>query len=58
MLRALGAEAVFDSRNLGFADALRRATDGRGVDVVLNSLSGEAMQQSVECLAPFGRFVL
>ena len=57
MLRALGAEAVFDSRNLGFADALRRATDGRGVDVVLNSLSGEAMQQSVECLAPFGRFV-
>lgn len=55
--RAYGAEAVFSSRDLSFAEALRAATGGRGVDVVLNALSGEAMQRSVECLAPFGRFI-
>ncbi|MDT8344803.1 MAG: SDR family NAD(P)-dependent oxidoreductase, partial [Thermohalobaculum sp.] len=57
LVALLGAEAVFDSRSLGFADQVRAATDGRGVDVVLNPLAGEAMARSVECLAPFGRFV-
>ncbi|MCL5777706.1 SDR family NAD(P)-dependent oxidoreductase [Limibaculum sp. FT325] len=57
LVRLLGAEAVFDSRSLAFADEVRAATGGRGVDVVLNSLAGEAMARSVECLAPFGRFV-
>ncbi|TJZ93808.1 SDR family NAD(P)-dependent oxidoreductase [Paracoccus gahaiensis] len=57
LARATGAEAAFDSRDLGFAADLMRATGGRGVDVVLNSLSGEAMARSVDCLAPFGRFV-
>lgn len=57
LLATLGAEAVFDSRTLGFAEEVRHATDGLGVDVVLNSLSGEAMRRSLDCLAPFGRFV-
>ncbi|CAM3268132.1 type I polyketide synthase [Paracoccus nototheniae] len=54
---AMGAAEAFDSRNLTFLPDVMAATDGRGVDVVLNSLSGEAMQRSVDCLAPFGRFV-
>ncbi len=57
LLSALGAEAVFDSRRLDFADAVLEATEGRGVEVVLNSLSGPALRRSVACLAPFGRFV-
>lgn len=57
LARAQGAEAVFNSRDLSFVQGVQQATAGRGVDVVLNSLSGEAMQRSVECLAPFGRFV-
>ncbi|MFN3524619.1 MAG: SDR family NAD(P)-dependent oxidoreductase, partial [Paracoccus sp. (in: a-proteobacteria)] len=57
LARAYGAEQVFNSRDLAFADEVMTATAGRGVDVVLNSLYGEAMQRSVECLAPFGRFV-
>lgn len=57
LARAYGAEAAFSSRDLSFADEVMAATDGRGVDVVLNSLYGEAMQRSVGCLAPFGRFV-
>ena len=34
-----------------------RAITGDGVDVVLNSLAGEAMERSIACLRPFGRFV-
>jgi acyl transferase domain-containing protein/NADPH:quinone reductase-like Zn-dependent oxidoreductase/acyl carrier protein len=55
-LRLLGAEIVLDSRDAGFADRLREIWP-EGVDVVLNSLSGEAMEQSLSLLAPFGRFV-
>ncbi|WBU55202.1 type I polyketide synthase [Paracoccus sp. SCSIO 75233] len=57
LARAYGADAAFNSRDLSFAGEVMRATGGKGVDVVLNSLSGEAMQRSVGCLAPFGRFV-
>lgn len=57
LARMLGADAVFDSRSLDFADAVMEATGGAGVDVVLNSLSGEAMERSLGCLAAFGRFV-
>lgn len=48
---------IFSSRDLTFADGIMRATHGRGVDVVLNSLSGEALKRSWECIAPLGRFV-
>lgn len=57
MLRALGVEKVFDSRSMSFADEVMRETGGVGVDVVLNSLFGEAMERSIGCLRPFGRFV-
>jgi NADPH:quinone reductase-like Zn-dependent oxidoreductase len=33
------------------------ATGGRGVDVVVNALAGEALELGLTCLAPFGRFV-
>jgi acyl transferase domain-containing protein/threonine dehydrogenase-like Zn-dependent dehydrogenase/NAD(P)-dependent dehydrogenase (short-subunit alcohol dehydrogenase family)/acyl carrier protein len=56
-LRAQGIEHVFDSRNLDFADGIMRATTGAGVDVVLNSLSGEALRRGWDVLAPYGRFV-
>ncbi|KAK7931569.1 polyketide synthase [Apiospora marii] len=49
---------LFHSRDASFAKAVRRATGGRGVDCVLNSLSGELLRVSWEgCLAPFGTFV-
>ncbi len=57
MLRMLGVTGVFDSRSAGFVDDLLAATGGEGVDVVLNSLSGELMQQSLRLLRPFGRFL-
>jgi len=57
LLRQLGVEHVLDSRDLAFADAVMRLTGGEGVDVVLNSLSGEAMERSLGLLRPFGRFL-
>jgi NADPH:quinone reductase-like Zn-dependent oxidoreductase/acyl carrier protein len=55
-LRLAGADHVLDSRDLGFVDAVRAITPG-GVDLVLNSLSGDAMEQSLGLLKPFGRFL-
>ncbi|KAF2822312.1 polyketide synthase-like protein [Ophiobolus disseminans] len=48
---------IFSSRMLDFAKGIKRMTGGRGVDVVLNSLAGEALRQSWDCIAPFGRFI-
>lgn len=57
LLRLLGADDVFDSRSLDFAEAVMAATEGRGVDIALNSLSGEAMERTLGCMAAFGRFI-
>jgi NADPH:quinone reductase-like Zn-dependent oxidoreductase len=49
---------VHDSRSTGFAAEILAATQGRGVDVVLNSLTGEGfIEASLTALAPGGRFV-
>ena len=56
-LQELGVAHVADSRSLSFADAFRSATGGRGVDVVLNALTGPAIEQSLALLAPYGRFL-
>lgn len=57
LLRNFGADHVCSSRTLAFADEVSKFTGGKGVDVVLNSLAGEAMIRSMDCLGPFGRFV-
>lgn len=56
-LKSLGVEHIFDSRGLKFAEEIMQATGGRGVDVVLNSLAGEAIPRSLALLAPCGRFL-
>ena len=56
-LESLGVTDVMDSRSLSFADEIAERTGGRGVDVILNSLSGEALNLGVASLAPYGRFV-
>ncbi|KAJ2989155.1 hypothetical protein NUW58_g3615 [Xylaria curta] len=48
---------IFHSRDATFAANIRSATKGRGVDVVVNFLTGDLLQASWECIAPFGRFV-
>ncbi|WAL61389.1 type I polyketide synthase [Thermocoleostomius sinensis] len=56
-LRSIGITHLFNSRDLEFADQILRLTQGRGVDVVLNSLNGDFIAQSLAILAPKGRFV-
>ena len=57
-LRALGVEHVFDSRTTAFGEDILAATGGAGVDMVLNSLTGEGfIEASLSCLAQRGRFV-
>lgn len=56
-IQLLGAERVFDSRSLAFADQIMASTQGEGVDVILNSLAGEAIARNLSILRPFGRFL-
>ena len=53
----IARDHIFSSKSLGFKDRILRLTNGRGVDVVLNSTSGEALRRSWECIASFGRFI-
>ncbi|CAG2113605.1 unnamed protein product, partial [Medioppia subpectinata] len=48
---------IFISTDVHFNDEIMDATDGQGVDVVFNSLMGEKLSTSFECLAISGRFV-
>ncbi|KAL7922833.1 putative polyketide synthase [Trichoderma austrokoningii] len=48
---------IFYSRDTSFGPAIREATGGHGVDVVLNSLAGDLLRETWDCLAPFGRFI-
>ncbi|GAQ45906.1 polyketide synthase [Aspergillus niger] len=48
---------IFNSRNASFVDDVMRETNNRGVDLALNSLSGELLHATWKCIAPFGKMV-
>jgi NADPH:quinone reductase-like Zn-dependent oxidoreductase/acyl carrier protein len=56
-LRSLGVTFVADSRSLEFTEKVLSWTDGKGVDVVINSLSNDFLFESWKLLKPYGRFV-
>lgn len=57
LLRDMGIKHIYDSHGTDFADQIRRDTDGDGVDIVLNSLTGTAQRAGFEVLSVGGRFV-
>ncbi|GAU70877.1 polyketide synthase [Streptomyces sp. NBRC 110611] len=57
LLRHLDVDHVLDSRSLEFAPGVMAATGGEGVDVIVNSLAGEAITRGLELLRPGGRFI-
>ncbi len=57
LLRDIGINHVYNSRSTEFADLIRRDTNGYGVDIVLNSLTGAAQRAGLELLSFGGRFV-
>lgn len=56
-LNKIGIEACADSRSLTFVEDVLKWTHGKGVDVILNSLSNDALIKSWSLLAPYGRFI-
>ncbi|TDZ33845.1 Reducing polyketide synthase FUB1 [Colletotrichum spinosum] len=52
----LPRDHIFSSRDLTFKEGVRRMTGGRGVDMIINSLSGDALRATWELVAPFGSF--
>jgi NADPH2:quinone reductase len=55
--RAAGADVVIDYRSEDFARRVLDATDGCGVDVILDSVAGDVFTAGLTALAPFGRLV-
>ncbi|CAG7931685.1 unnamed protein product [Penicillium olsonii] len=53
----ISEERILYSRDMSFARLVMDLTYGRGVDVIVNSLAGEALRQSWTCIAANGRFV-
>ncbi|WP_425395471.1 SDR family NAD(P)-dependent oxidoreductase [Aeoliella sp.] len=56
-IRSLGVKHIYNSRTLDFAEEILNDTDREGVDVVLNSLPGEAITKSLSILRAYGRFL-
>ncbi|MFT5829970.1 MAG: acyl transferase domain-containing protein/NADPH:quinone reductase-like Zn-dependent oxidoreductase, partial [Bacteroidia bacterium] len=56
-LRSQGIEHIFDSRSFDYTQQVLDATGGAGVDVVLDSMAGEHVMASLDCLSHGGRFV-
>ncbi|KAI0010191.1 fatty acid synthase S-acetyltransferase [Xylariaceae sp. FL0662B] len=53
----LARNRIFHSRDSSFVDGIKKETGGKGIAVVLNSLSGELLHATWSCVAPWGRMV-
>lgn len=56
-LRSVGVKHLMNSRTLDFSDEILAATDGQGVDLVLNSLNGDFIPKSLAAMTDNGRFL-
>ncbi|MEB3103489.1 quinone oxidoreductase family protein [Ferviditalea candida] len=57
IVREAGADAVINYRQEALGEKVLELTDGRGADVILDSVGGEVFEQSLKVLAMFGRLV-
>ncbi|MCZ4312896.1 NAD(P)H-quinone oxidoreductase [Comamonadaceae bacterium G21597-S1] len=55
---ALGANHAINYRSQDFVQEVKRLTDGRGVDVVLDMVAGDYVTREIDCLADDGRLVI
>lgn len=53
----LGADLSVDYTAPGWAEQVRAATDGKGVDVILETAGGDNVAEALKALAPFGRLI-
>ncbi|GGL43108.1 quinone oxidoreductase family protein [Sporolactobacillus putidus] len=52
-----GADQVINYQTEDFAEKVKELTDGRGADIILDSISGDVAEKSLTCLAMYGRLV-
>src|SRR5690606_16315213 len=57
-VEALGAVKGINYRTQDFVEEIKRATDGRGVDVILDMVAGDYVGRNLQCLADDGRAVI
>ena len=55
--RSLGADVLIDYEKEDYVDAVMRATDGQGVDVIFDTIGGATLSRSPDALAQLGRVV-
>lgn len=53
----IGADRAVDYTNEDFAEAVKEATGGRGVDVILDMVGGDYIERNIKCAAEDGRIV-
>jgi NADPH2:quinone reductase len=58
LVTGLGADVAINYTAKQWTDQVREATEGKGVDVVVEAASGEVGDQSFKLLAPFGRMAV
>jgi NADPH2:quinone reductase len=57
VVTALGADHVIDSTQ-DFREEVKQLTDGLGADVIYDPVGGDVFDQSMRCIAPFGRILI
>ena len=58
VVRAKGAHHVLDAGGAGFRAAVKALTGGRGADVIYDPVGGDVFDESLHCIAPFGRMLV
>ena len=58
LVRRLGADAAINYTEGNWVEQVKNATGGQGADIILEMVGGQIAEQSLQCLAPFGRMVV
>jgi NADPH:quinone reductase len=58
LARRLGADAAINYTEPDWAEQVKQATGGKGTDIILEMVGGSISEQSLQCLAAFGRMVI
>lgn len=55
--KSFGADVLINYTEADWTQKVNQATAGKGVDIILDATGGEILQDSLNCLAPFGRLI-
>ena len=58
VVRQMGADHVINYRSDGFRERVKELTNNRGADVIFDPVGGDVFDESMRCVAPFGRILI